>query len=251
MEEENKRKAVVCYDSFWEVGRDLHRKDIAHCAACLLQCPGSQIEIRYANIDQQAKYSNLCGVFACMNIALLVNMKNPTKFTWKHHEQHSIRENLFNSIQQKNSKILENMAAYQGDQDPEIVTTEPYRIYCSCRSIQRSLDSSFKGMAKMVQCDACKEWFHQRCTGLPDDYFKERGTVFFVHDDCIEKEKFPRALNTVDIRQKIAETEHLTTFSFRYGSRSSPISHCELNRDDYVRLVVATSGEEAFPNDEV
>ena len=52
------------------------------------------------------------------------------------------------------------------------------QIYCKCRGIEEG---------PMIECEECKEWFHQDCCDVPQAFFSKSEDLQWTCMDCYEK----------------------------------------------------------------
>ena len=146
--------AVSVMDSLYPM---LPHKAVQQVAA-ILKHKGASFDLVYEDVDLQPNGAD-CGLYSLAFATTLCSGDDPVKL---HYHNDQMRSHLI--------KCLENGVAepfpatkHSARRPRGIQTVE---VYCDCRLPE--------GNAKMIQCIACREWFHQHCETVPQTVWKRR-----------------------------------------------------------------------------
>ena len=142
---EDDKNTVSIYDSL------LQSPDhtVKQLVAAYLHTTEPTFTLNVRNVQHQSNTSD-CGVFAIANATTLLDGERPTEKTYDQPRRH---------FQQcvTACELVPFPAATEYRQ-PSILHKITVPVYCSCRQPD---DGSL-----MVECEACKEWFHGRCANI-------------------------------------------------------------------------------------
>ena len=127
----------------------MHTKRII---ADILQSPKSSISLILNDVQVQANQDD-CGLFALANASALCNGIDPCTIVYT---QSAMREHLCNCFHHGALTPFPNKKKRQNLGPPQI---ETFDIYCFCRQSDYG--------ETMVECTACKQWFHKSCVHVP------------------------------------------------------------------------------------
>ena len=117
------------------------------------------VTLRFIDVDRQ----NNCGLYALAFASTLCSGKDPRHITFS---KTDLRKHLLQCLMQNEMEPFPGEKLRRKKMVKETMILE---IFCTCWSTQDG---------NMVECDICKEWFHQSCITVPRRNFQHRGCVF-------------------------------------------------------------------------
>uniref|UniRef100_A0A1X7SDA4 PHD-type domain-containing protein n=1 Tax=Amphimedon queenslandica TaxID=400682 RepID=A0A1X7SDA4_AMPQE len=115
----------------------------------------SSITLNYRSVQQQIASSD-CGLFALAFATSISAGNSPSKINYI---QNQFRAHLIKCLE--NGHIDKFPCYKKKRNDSGITKTVTIKVYCLCRQPQDE--------GKMVQCDECKEWYHEECITVPSN----------------------------------------------------------------------------------
>ncbi|KAL5516139.1 hypothetical protein EMCRGX_G001410 [Ephydatia muelleri] len=154
---------VNIYDSMCCTLPSTTQKQI--CALLMTHEPN--VTLRFINVDKQNN-ANDCGLYALAFCAALCSGDNPQHITFSNTDmrKHVLHCLMQNEMEPFNGKMLKRKKM--------VKETQLLEIICTCRSIEDG---------NMVECDVCKEWFHQGCITVPENVWNTPSTPWMC-DSC-------------------------------------------------------------------
>ena len=141
-------QSVAVYDSLYT---KISKED-SDQICCLVLSPKSSIQLSYMNVQRQLSGST-CGLFAIAFATAICNGMDPVFLSF---EEAEMRSHLLSCLQRK---LLTPFPSRQRKpRGPAVKELEILSIYCHCR---------LQEAGRMIQCDHCAEWFHDRCEEIP------------------------------------------------------------------------------------
>ena len=159
---------VNIYDSMCCTIPDSTQKQI--CA--LLMSHEPKVRLRFINADKQ-KNGNDCGLYALAFCAALCAGDEPQHITFS---KTDMRKHLLQCFTRNEMEPFPGEKVTRKKRVKETVMLE---IICTCRSIEDG---------NMVECEVCKEWFHQGCLTVPQSVWKKPSAPWMCHS-CEKKYK--------------------------------------------------------------
>ena len=126
--------------------------------AALLKYQGASFDLVYEDVDMQPNGID-CGLYSLAFATTLCSGGDPVKL---HYHNDQMRSHLMKCLE--NGVVEPFPATKCGARRPRSIQT--VEVYCHCRMPD--------GNSKMIQCIACREWFHQHCETVPQTVWKKR-----------------------------------------------------------------------------
>jgi hypothetical protein len=128
------------------------------------------LHLEFANMQRQTGGSD-CGLFALAVATSLAYGQDPTAHTYdqdkmRSHLQESFRLNYMVQFPSKKRRVANR-----------VKTVQDVKLFCICRSPDAD-------RCRMVQCRACKQWYHQDCVSAPDRVFTAAARVQYHCPKC-------------------------------------------------------------------
>ncbi len=134
--------------------------------AALLFTKDRFFEVEHVKIQKQVG-GNDCGLFAIANAHALCTGKDPACIRW---DQRNMRTHFAECMHTQCIQFFPcsqvKRAASGG-----INRTSVVEVFCFCRQPE-GLDD------RMVQCQQCKEWYHETCHAVPSNLFSDKSAMF-------------------------------------------------------------------------
>lgn len=124
----------------------------------MLKLTGKTVTIDVMNTCRQAVKGN-CGLFAVACAETILSGKDPCNVVY---EESVMRQHLINCFSDCHLTPFP-ITNYKTNRR-QIVRSKTYPLYCLCRSV-------YTRSSTMIQCNSCREWFHQVCVGMRDISF--------------------------------------------------------------------------------
>ena len=154
---------VNIYDSMCCTLPSTTQKQI--CALLMTHEP--HVTLRFINVDKQNN-ANDCGLYALAFCAALCSGDNPQHITFSNTD---MRKHVLHCLMQNE---MEPFSGKMLKRKKRVKETQLLEIICTCRSIEDG---------NMVECDVCKEWFHQGCITVPENVWNTPSTPWMC-DSC-------------------------------------------------------------------
>jgi len=123
-----------------------------------VNCQVSELTVEIMNVGKQKGCAD-CGLFAVAYAEILLSGRDPTTvILYQSSISQHLKDCLLNGFLSP-FPLLSHRAVRR-----PLVTKYVVRLYCTCRTNSYKSDN-------MVQCDACREWYHKSCVSLDDDTF--------------------------------------------------------------------------------
>ena len=120
----------------------------SHTASCsTLKYQRASFDLIYEDVDMQPNGID-CGLYSLAFATTLCSGGDPVKL---HYHNDQMRSHLMKCLE--NGVVEPFPATKCGARHPRSIQT--VEVYCHCRMPD--------GNSKMIQCLACREWFHQHC----------------------------------------------------------------------------------------
>ena len=132
--------------------------------AAILFSNKKKILLKYKQVQVQRGASD-CGAFAIAFATALCSGKNPTDIYFI---QHKLRFHLKDCLMQRNITGFPQMLRKRV-KGKKKEATEDYEIHCVCRQPDGG---------NMIQCDDCKQWFHDMCITTNTRVWKNLDSVW-------------------------------------------------------------------------
>ena len=104
------------------------------------------------NVQRQVSDSD-CGLFAVANATAICNGMDPVYVMF---DQAEMRSHLLSCLEHK--LLTPFPSKRRRPRGPMVMELEVIPIYCHCR---------LQEAGRMIQCDACGDWFHEGCEIIP------------------------------------------------------------------------------------
>ena len=128
------------------------------------------VALRFIDVDRQNN-ANDCGLYALAFTSTLCSGKDPRHITFS---KTDLRKHLLQCLMQNEMEPFPGEKLRRKKMVKETMILE---IFCTCRSTQDG---------NMVECDICKEWFHQSCITVPQNVW-EKLSAPWMCISCKEK----------------------------------------------------------------
>ena len=153
---QNLKLEVSIYDSLHGVDKNKDNKIrypiSVEQSVCQIMRPPQDVTFLVDDVQQQ-EGGNDCGLFAIAFATLLCVGRDPAK---ERFDQKIMREELLQSFEKQDMALfVEKACSTSRKEDPEILYEWHCPVYCHCRMPDDGNE--------MVQCIACKRWFHGKC----------------------------------------------------------------------------------------
>ncbi len=139
------------------LGSSLPQSAVAQVASFLIHRQPS-FDLLFEDVDMQPNGTD-CGLYSLAFATTLCSGGDPVKL---HYKGAQMRNHLMGCLEKGVAQPFP--ATRRGARRPRNITT--VEIYCHCRMPE--------GKVKMVQCIACREWFHEHCEKIPDNVWRRR-----------------------------------------------------------------------------
>ena len=136
----------------------------------LLMSHEPNVRLRFINADKQ-KNGNDCCLYALAFCAALCAGDEPQHITFS---KTDMRKHLMQCFTRNEMEPFPGEKVTRKKRVKETVMLE---IICTCRSIEDG---------NMVECEVCKEWFHQVCLTVPQSVWKKSSAPWMCHS-CEKK----------------------------------------------------------------
>ena len=114
---------------------------------------------------QQQKNGNDCGLFAIAFAVDLANKMDPSKAQY---DDKKLRQHLLHCLE---SRKVSPFPKINGGRyrkcNPKF---ETFEVFCICRDVFFESDTKDNAYF-MAECCNCGEWYHRKCTSIPDKVF--------------------------------------------------------------------------------
>ena len=144
---------VKVYDSLY---KKMPKSTIKQVCGLLVSSEPS-ITLQFAPSDRQLNGSD-CGIFALAFCTALCEGKDPQGLQFN---QKAMRQHLLQCLTQGHLKPFPCKDIVR----KAIMKTYHIPIYCTCRTQEAG---------NMVECERCKEWYHQECARVPKHIWQDR-----------------------------------------------------------------------------
>ena len=128
------------------------------------------VTLRFIDVDRQNN-ANDCGLYALAFASTLCSGKDPRHITFS---KTDLRKHLLQCLMQNEMEPFPGEKLRRKKMVKETMILE---IFCTCRSTEDG---------NMVECDICKEWFHQSCITVPQNVW-EKLSAPWMCISCKEK----------------------------------------------------------------
>ncbi len=133
------------------------------CQICAFwKCPTKFGTFRLVNIQRQPNSSD-CGLFAISSATELVHGKNPILSYW---DTSKMRGHLMKCLEQEKIECFPQLKSRRIPSGNFFRRIEKKELFCVCRMPNDKTRS-------MIQCDSCKQWFHENCMGIDESKSSE------------------------------------------------------------------------------
>ena len=153
---------VKVYDSLY---MKMPRSTIKQVCSLLASSEPS-ITLQFEPSDRQLN-GNDCGLFALAFCTALCAGKDPQGLRF---DQKTMRQHLLKCLTQGHMEPFPCKGIIQ----TAVAKTYQIPIYCTCRTQEAG---------NMVECERCREWYHQECVSVPEHVWK-KGSIPWVCRYC-------------------------------------------------------------------
>ena len=119
-------------------------------AICFMEA--SSITLNFPNMQKQRGHND-CGLFALAFAMSLCARKDPCKTNYI---QHKFRVHLIECLENRSMSLFPKHRRNRVMSVP--APRVQFSVYCLCRQPKSG---------RMVECEKCKEWFHEECVEVP------------------------------------------------------------------------------------